>query len=141
MIGFPAEIVDAVYALRQLYRSRRNYVVMNFPVIEVVSIVRKKAIFDKTISTKLFYNISTNTFTLQAPDTEHRSSVSYFDYSVKERHLTRDKDLLFALIRDLKKVGLWDYVSNKDMIIVNTFNSKTDPDQLWNVLKKITGRD
>jgi hypothetical protein len=49
----------------------------------------------------------------------------------------RNKEYLFSIIRNLKHSGLWDLVTNKDFIIVNSFNKNVDPKFLLKALREV----
>lgn len=131
---FPDHIVDAVKKLREGYHNRKVCVVLNFPVIEILKYGRH---FET--STKLFYYSSNNTLEIHAPDYRYLSKISHFDFKRAERRWTRSKDQILPLIKDLQSCGLWDYVSNKDFLIVNTLNNRVKIEDRWDLLNKITG--
>jgi len=135
---FPEEILDAVHALRKKYTGKKHCVVLAFPILEIIR-VEKNGDQDREISTKFFYNYTVNTFEMQAPDSRYYSRISHYDFNKVERRWTRDKNYLFSLIRDLKISGLWKYVSNKDVIIINGFNKNSDQAELLALLEELTG--
>lgn len=51
-----------------------------------------------------------------------QSSISFFAPQEPEVRFCRDKRLLRYLIKSLKKSQLWQYVENKDFVIINAVN-------------------
>jgi hypothetical protein len=92
---------------------------------------------DKEISIKLFFNQKAKTFEVQAPTYKYYSRISHYDYNRTERRWLRRKDYLFELIKQLKFCGLWEWVSNKDFIVVNSFNQNTDHKKLLKILREV----
>lgn len=127
---FSKEIMDCVYRLRDKYRKRKHCVVVHYPVIELIIYENKKE-----TSTKLIYSPSTNMFEMQGADTRAYSKISYFDYDIKERRLVRNQDLMFMIVHDLQHCGLWEFVSNRDLIVVNQFNKRIDFSKRKKLLK------
>jgi hypothetical protein len=132
-MNFPNEILNAVDELRKRYRSKSHCVIAAYPIIEII-----KVSSSIDISTKFFYDFSTKTFEMQAPDHRFHSKISHYDFRKAERRWIRNKGHLFTLIRDLKHSGLWQFISNKNMIIVNSLNDKANPEELLLQLNKIT---
>jgi hypothetical protein len=132
-MNFPNEILNAVDELRKRYRSKSHCVIAAYPIIEII-----KVSSSIDISTKFFYDFSTKTFEMQAPDHRFHSKISHYDFRKAERRWIRNKGHLFTLIRDLKHSGLWQFISNKNMIIVNSLNEKANPEELLLQLNKIT---
>lgn len=129
---FSEEIMNKLQELKKIYRRKKTFVAVNYPIVEIT-----KYISDKEVSLKLFYFSEKNSFEMQPPDHRFYSRISHYDYKKIERRWTRDKSLLFPFIMDLKESGLWEYVSNKDIIIVNSFNKNTNTEKLWNALKDL----
>jgi hypothetical protein len=129
---FPETINTSVYALRNIYRGRRNCVLADYPIIEITRYEK-----NKEVSIKLFYSSSTNTFEIQPPNTKYYNKISFFDFKNPEHRWVRNKDVLFPFIKDLKKCGLWDLVSNKDFLIINEHNEKIDVEKRIDILNKI----
>ena len=130
MKKFDVDILSCVKKLRDKYQRQRTCVILNYPVIEIVKFMR-----DKEVSTKLSYGDSG--LELHAPDQKYYSKISHYDFRTIERRWTRDKGYIFSTIRDLKFCGLWQYISNKDFLMVNTHNENADPKKLKTILKKI----
>ena len=118
-------IIECVKKLREKYASRRHCVMMAYPIIEVLKYSRTNRV-ETEVSTKLFYYPQTNSFEMQASDQRYYSKLSYFDYDRAERRWNRNMNHLFPLIKDLKECGLWDYISNKNLLILNQYNNKAD---------------
>jgi len=133
MFGFSPEINKCVESLQLIYNRRSHYVSVNFPIIEILKVFK-----DREISIKLFYNYDMKLFEIQPPDARYYSRISFYDFRKSERRWVRNRDILFSLILDLKRTGLWDYISNKDFLVVNNYNKKTDIKDLWEDLKKLT---
>jgi hypothetical protein len=130
---FSEGILSGVSSLREKYRGRRSCILANFPIIEIVKYMQQRE-----ISIKLFYTAATDTLEMQPPDQKYYSRISHYDFRKPERRWIRDKGFMFALIKDLKLCGLWNHVSNKDVIIVNTYNSRTDAATLMKALEELT---
>ena len=131
-MDFPEGIMDAVYALRKKYRNRPHCVVLAFPILEIIKVEK-----GKEISIKFFYDYMANTFEMQAPDCRYYSRISHYDFNKPERHWIRNKNYLFPLIRDLRISGLWSYISNKDIVVINSFNKNSDQAGLLAKLEKL----
>jgi hypothetical protein len=129
---FPEDVLAVVLALRDIYKGRKNCVLMNYPVIEIL-----KYDLNKEKSVKLFYSSNTNTFEIQPPDFKHYSKISFYDYKKFERRWTRNKNFLFPLIKDLQRSGFWDFISNKDFLIINAYNDRIAVDKRAEILNKI----
>jgi len=136
-MDFPVEIMDAVYKLRNKYKQKKHCVISAFPILEIVAIGKSNIGRDQETSTKFFYDYITGTFEMQAPTYKYCSKISYYDFNKTERRWTRNKGYIFTLIRDLKFCGLWKHISNKDIIIINTFNDKADMEERASILKEI----
>ena len=136
MLEFNEDITQCVYKLRDRYKDKKNCVIMAYPIIEIIKFWKFHSMTRET-STKLFYSQATNSFEMQAPDQKFFSKISYYDYSMAERRWTRNMGHLFPLIRDLKICGLWNYISNKNLIIINEYNEKASPAKRQKVLNLI----
>lgn len=133
---FPEEITAGVRLLQEKYKTHkaRDYVVMNFPIVEIIKYHK-----DREISVKLFYFPMSKTFEMKPPDQRFYSKNSYYDFNKPERRWLRNRDFIFTLVRDLKSCNLWEYVSNQDTIVVNVFNKRSDPEKLKDILKDLIG--
>jgi hypothetical protein len=117
---FPENIIESVHELRRHYKGKKTCVIMNYPILEIVIIHS-----DRELSLKLFYFPKTNTFEIQPMDGKYCQKISFYDYRNKnERRWVRNKELLFSIITNLKKCGLWEMVSNKDFLTINEHNEK-----------------
>jgi hypothetical protein len=133
MLSFPDTVMQCVHILTQFYANSRNYIIVSFPIIEIIKYNK-----EKEISVKLFFDFKTETFEIQAPTTKYYSKISHYDYkNMTERHWTRNKGYLFSLIGNLKFCGLWDMISNKDFLVVNSYNKNADPKRLLKILKDV----
>lgn len=132
MTNFPDHITDMVNFLREVYRRRRIYVIEAYPILEIIREEKRRK-----ISFKFFYNPSDDTFEMQIPDNEYFSSISHFEYDRAERRHVRDKVVIIMLIKDLKRSGLWEKISNKDLIVVNDRNKKSDKSKLRSLLDSL----
>lgn len=129
---FSEIIKECVLNLRAIYKGRRNCVLMNFPIIEILKYSK-----DKELSIKLFYYPNSGTFEIQPADSKFCSKISYFDFSRSERRWTRDKRFLFSTISELKQCGLWELISNKDFLGINYNNEKVSEIDRSELLKSI----
>jgi hypothetical protein len=129
---FPEKIIDAVYELRRHYKGSRTCVSMNFPIVEIL--ISHK---DREMSVKLFYFPNTSTFEIQPMDSKVFQKISFYDYTKNERRWIRNKSLLFSVITNLKRCGLWEYVSNKDFLTVNDNNKKVGVSERASALQKM----
>jgi len=62
------------------------------------------------------------------PDYVYKSAISHCDYVVEERRMTRRKDIIFGLVKALKRAAVWSFIENKDFFKLNencTFLKKT----------------
>ena len=133
---FSKEIMEYVYTLRELYDHNKNdYVEVFYPVIEIKKIFNNHELF-----IRLIYDNKAGTFEIQAPTYQYCSKISHYDYQKPENRWTRDKHFLFRLIKNLKKSGLWSIISNKDFLVVNSFNENINASnlkELWKTLKEL----
>ena len=135
MFDFPESVIKCVQRLSGLYANSKNYVIVSFPVLEIIKYSNQKE-----VSIKLFFDFKTETFEIQAPTVKFFSKISHYDYSNRtERHWTRNKEYLFSIIRNLRESGLWDRVSNKDFLTINSYNKKADPKKLLKMLDAMEG--
>ena len=135
MFTFPESAMQCIQKLVELYADSKNYVVISFPVLEII-----KYNYKKEVSIKLHYDFKTETFEIQAPTVKFFSKISHYDYNNKtERHWIRNKNYLFAIINNLRTCGLWNIVSNKDFLTVNSYNKKIDSKILLKILNALEG--
>lgn len=78
-----------------------------------------------------------NKYNLKFPTYTFVSHVSHFSPKEEEHRFCRNKHVLFSVIKDLKKVDLWDKVQNKDFLRVNPNNKKSSKkgQELQEILK------
>lgn len=136
MLKFSDDIVQCVYRLRERYGTRRNCVVLTYPIIEILKYFK-----DREYSTKLFYDPQTHTFEMQAPDHKYVTKISYYDYQRPERRWTRSINHLFPLVKDLKACGLWVYIANKDFIVLNQLNTRASNSKRQKMLDLLISED
>lgn len=130
---FPTEIAEELEALQYIYSAYKGGVIEIFyPIVQIRKINSKKE-----ISIKLFYDHESNSFEVQAPTYRYYSKISYYDFKTPEHRWIRNKDVLFSLIKNLKKCGLWNKISNKDFLMVNEYNPKVNFDKLSKMLKAV----
>jgi hypothetical protein len=132
---FSKEIMVSVDLLRKFYDCGKNLIKINYPVIEIIKYDRVKEI---TIT--LLYDSMDDTFELQEPVYQFYSKISFYDFKRPESRWTRDKGLLFSIIRNLKRSGFWEKISNKDFLIVNTLNKKTSVKERLRILKEVQNK-
>lgn len=131
---FPQNIMGKLVVLKNVYEksTRVGVIDINYPIVEI-----KKQYIDKEISIKLFYDDTTESFEIQAPTYKYFSKISHYDFRVTERRWCRSKEVLFCVIKNLQRCGLWGNISNKDFIIVNSSNERTNPEKLKEILDAI----
>jgi hypothetical protein len=83
------------------------------------------------------YDSGDDSFELQEPTYRYYSKISYYDFRRPEARWTRNKNLLFSLIRNLKRSGFWERLSNKDFLVVNKSNKVADSKDRLKVLKEV----
>jgi hypothetical protein len=132
MFQFPENVLQCVEMLRDFYCNRKSTIVVTYPILEIIRMLP-----DKEISIKLFFNQKSETFEIQAPTYKYYSKISHYDYNRTERRWLRNKRYLFDLIKRFKGCGLWELISNKDFIIVNSFNQNADHEKLLKILKEV----
>jgi len=136
MLKFSDDIVQCVYRLRERYGTRRNCVVITYPIIEIIKYFK-----DREYSTKLFYDPKTHTFEMQAPDHKFVTKISYYDYQRSERRWTRSINHIFPLVKDLKACGLWVYIANKDFIVLNQLHTRASNSKRQKMLDLLISED
>lgn len=131
---FSKDIIDSVEILNIQYKTRRRYVTAEYPIIEIN--IEEKV---HRVCFRLFY-INDEYFEIQNPTYHYYSKISHYDFKTGESRWSRDKGLIFSVIRDLKICGLWDLVRNKDFIKINEHNDHSNrsllQQELDNVLKE-----
>ena len=133
MQSFPESINKGVGFLVQGFASTKNFVLVSFPIIEIVKLSNHKE-----VSIKLIFDSEIGGLEIQAPTVKYFSKMSHYDFKQKtEYRWIRDKTYLFSIVNNLKFCGLWDLVSNKDFLTVNPHNKRTDPKKLRKLLKDI----
>lgn len=137
MLNFPDAVLQGIDMLRgEIGSNRKNLLIVSYPFLEIIVINRALG-GEREISLKLFYDLKSNSFEIQAPTYKYYSKISHYDYNRSERRWLRNKDFIFRIIRNLKASGLWDFVSNKDFIIVNEYNKNSNHRQLLKDLRMI----
>lgn len=137
MLNFPDAVLQSIDTLRsEIGSNRKNILIASYPFLEVIMVNRVSG-GEREISLKLFYDLKSNTLEIQAPTYKFYSKISHFDYNQSERRWSRDKNIIFKIIRCLKASGLWDFISNKDFIVVNEHNKNSNHKQLLKDLKMI----
>lgn len=63
---------------------------------------------------------------IRHPNYEFKSTISHFCSVQKDIRLSLNKTFLTSIIRTLKETGLWEAVTNKDFLVVNKNNSKSN---------------
>jgi len=110
-------------AVRYL-RREKSWMVSNIgsDEIKVVKTFGKKV--KKSIEFRLI--CSKTGIYIKHPNYIFQSTVSHFCSSEKDVRLSLNKNFLESIIKNLKKVGLWKDVINKDFLKVNLKNSKSN---------------
>lgn len=98
--------------------------------IEIVKKINGRPITAKLISIGSKYK-------LIFPNYIFHSSISHFAPAEDEKRMCRNKKVLISIIETLKKTGMWEYVENKDFLVVNKHNFKSDKNLLKHDLKKL----
>jgi hypothetical protein len=62
---------------------------------------------------------TTTGFWIRPPSYLFRSKISFFEYNEDETRWTRNKYLIYSIIKVLKKTQIWDAIENKDFFKVN----------------------
>lgn len=130
--NFPEHIMESVELLRWRYSNRKAFVITDFPMLEILKEEKRKE-----VSMRLTYHAATDTFHMEAPDARYFSKMSHFTYKEPERRFIRMKAVLLAFINDLKYAHLWEKIENKDLIIVNALNERSDKEKLKKLLDSI----
>jgi hypothetical protein len=87
----------------------------------------------------LTLNCSGGRLHIEPPRYTFKCSVSYFEYKQQERRFSRDKSMLRKFIERLRRLGIWDYVSNQDFFDVNNDNKKLNRNKALKEMKLIKG--
>ena len=132
---FSKDIIDSVEVLNIQYKTRRRYVTAEYPIIEIN--IEEKV---HRVCFRLFY-IDDEYFEIQNPTYHYYSKISHYDFKTGESRWSRDKGLIFSVIRDLKICGLWDLVRNKDFIKINEHNDHSNRSLLQQELDAILKND
>jgi hypothetical protein len=135
MTEFSKKIMESVGTLRKIYEKGRNVVKINYPAIEISKYEK-----NKEIVIVLLYDSIDGTFELQEPVYRYYSKISYYDFKRPENRWTRNKKFLFNTIRNLKRGGFWEKISNKDFLVVNKLNTEADYKNRLEMLKEVKNR-
>ena len=129
---FSEDIETAVNKLNDLFRhsNRKRLVIAKYPIIEINIFERSR-----TVTFNLFY-IHDQYLEIQVPTYRFLPKVSHYDFKAKEKRWIRDKAILFSFIKDLKYSGLWDFVINKDFLVVNENNEYFDKEKAEKILRR-----
>jgi len=63
------------------------------------------------------------------------STISHFAPSEEEHRFCRNKNLLASVVKVLKRSALWDRLENKDFMVVNTANNRSNKAKLRSELE------
>jgi len=74
---------------------------------------------------------------LRFPSYIFQSTISHFAPTEDERRFCRNKDLLGAVIKVLKRSELWKHIENQNFMIVNPANSRSDKTKLRTELESL----
>lgn len=74
---------------------------------------------------------------LDFPSYLFRSATSHFRSATPESRFCQNKQMLFSLIRHLKKIGVWEHVENKGFLEVNEDNQKSPKKDLRKALEEL----
>ena len=77
-------------------------------------------------------------YVIKFPDYIFESSISHFAPAEEEKRLCRNKTMITSLIKMLKRVNLWDSVSNKDFLRINKNNKRSSKKDLKKELTSLT---
>jgi len=77
-------------------------------------------------------------FNIQFPAYLFTSKISHFGPSQDEYRFCRNKALLFSLMGALKRSAVWNLIDNKDFIVVNNDNPRSDKRSLKKKLRTVT---
>jgi hypothetical protein len=132
---FPPEVLRYVQVLQRKYKGRRRYVRALYPIIEIT--IDEKL---HRVCFQLFF-MGDQFFEIQNPTYHYFSKISHYDFHSGEKRFSRNKDVLFTVISDLKLCGLWGMISNKDFVKVNEHNVNSDKKRLEKELGEIIGEE
>jgi hypothetical protein len=134
---FSKEIEEAVSLLSELYqcRNRKRSVIAKYPIIEIYILEQKRNILFN------LYYIHDQYLEIQVPTYQYLPRISHYDFKKKESRWVRNKGIIFSFVRDLKYCGLWNFVINKDFLIINENNEFFDKDKAIDNLKKVLDDD
>ena len=76
-------------------------------------------------------------YTIVPTGYEFASSISHWDYLNGERRLARNKTIIASFIRTLKTVKMWEYITNKEFVRVNTNNKKSNKKKVGSELTEL----
>lgn len=76
-------------------------------------------------------------YDLVFPSYIFQSTISHFSPSRAEVRFCRNKQLLFSLIKVLKRSAAWKFISNKEFMVVNDQNPKSNKKDLKSQLKNL----
>lgn len=74
-------------------------------------------------------------FSLQHPSYDFHSSVAHFRSVQKDSRLSLNKVYLISLIRALKRSEIWQDITNKDFLVLNEWNPKSNKARVNSELK------
>lgn len=74
---------------------------------------------------------------IEHPEYSFKSTVSHFSAIKEDKRLSLNKTFLRSIILSLKKLGVWDSVTNKDFLQINKNNKKSDKSLVKKELKDL----
>ena len=76
---------------------------------------------------------------IEHPHYQFKSTISHFSSTQTDVRLSLNKSYLASLIKALKNIEVWDSIRNKDFLVVNDNNKKTDKIKVERELKRLLG--
>jgi len=118
-------------AIGQMITARKFTVAKQGPDIRLIKMLSGRPV------TVLLRKNDNGKFWLENPEREDICKNSFFDYCQTAHRVTRRKDLISQLVRQLQETSLWQFVENKNFFEVNTYNRKVNRRVVANNLQSI----
>jgi hypothetical protein len=78
-------------------------------------------------------------FVLSRPQYNYKCTTSYLDFTEEEERTTRQYKVAIAIVEHLQKAGVWNSISNKGYLKINTNNPKVKNDRAKMLTSVVTG--
>lgn len=116
----------------QLLISRRFAVAKQGSDLLLKKVMNRKPVFIR------LQKLDNNKYLIVEPSREDRSVSAFFDYPNTPMRVTRNKDIITLLVKELKETGMWEYIENPEFFMINENNKTANAKVVKALYSKIT---